>query len=199
MIRTHVPGEDTFISNKCVFLIIDGLGDLPVPVLDGKTPLEAACTPVLDRLAGAGRYGLVDPTAPGAAPHTHSGCGTLMGLVPEQSEQLKRGPVEAAFKHLLDDVRDTGSPAAAMVEKAEQRLCKDLDRIEHGILRADQARVDAVRKQVDRLCTTLHPWRTPQERVYTVISFLFAHGWALIPRLMDALDVEQFGMNEVEL
>ena len=96
MIRTHMPGEGVFVSNKCVFLIIDGLGDLPVPELNGRTPLEAACTPVLDRLAGAGRYGLVDPTAPGAAPHTHSGCGTLMGLAPEQSDQLKRGPVEAA-------------------------------------------------------------------------------------------------------
>ena len=96
MMRAHVPGKDTSVSNKCVFLINDGLGDQPVPALDGKTPLEEALTPVLDRLAGAGLYGLVDPTAPGAAPHTHSGCGTLMGLAPEQSGQLKRGPVEAA-------------------------------------------------------------------------------------------------------
>jgi len=77
-------------------LIIDGLGDLPVPELDGKTPLEAANTPKLDQLATAGQYGLVDPITPGEIPHTHSGTGMLMGLFPEQVERLNRGPVEAA-------------------------------------------------------------------------------------------------------
>ena len=82
--------------NKCVLLIIDGLGDLPAPELDGQTPLEAASTPLLDQLAGAGRCGLVDPITPGKIPHTHSGTGMLMGLLPEQVERLNRGPVEAA-------------------------------------------------------------------------------------------------------
>ena len=82
--------------NKCVLLIIDGLGDLPSPELDGKTPLEAADTPTLNQLAGTGFYGLVDPIAPGEIPHTHSGTGMLMGLLPEQVDRLNRGPVEAA-------------------------------------------------------------------------------------------------------
>ncbi len=81
---------------KCALLIIDGLGDLPVPELDGKTPLEAAYTPVLDSLAGGGLYGLVDPIIPGEIPNTHSGAGMLLGLLPEQARRLKRGPVEAA-------------------------------------------------------------------------------------------------------
>ena len=84
------------MANKCVLFIIDGLGDLPIPELDGKTPLEAASTPVLDQLAGSGLYGLVDPIIPGEIPNTHSGTGMLMGLLPEQADQLKRGPVEAA-------------------------------------------------------------------------------------------------------
>lgn len=87
---------DTLVHSKCVLLIIDGLGDLPTPELDGKTPLEAAYTPLLDQLAGAGKYGLLDPLAPGEIPHTHSGTGMLMGLLPEQAERLSRGPVEAA-------------------------------------------------------------------------------------------------------
>ena len=82
--------------HKCVLLIIDGLGDLPVPELDGKTPLEAASTPVLDRLAAGGLYGLVDPIIPGEIPNTHSGAGMLLGLLPEQAGLLKRGPVEAS-------------------------------------------------------------------------------------------------------
>jgi len=77
-------------------IIADGLGDLPIPGLGGRTPLEAAHTPVLNRLAAAGRYGLVDPLAPGKIPNTHSGCGLLLGLVPDQIKRMKRGPVEAA-------------------------------------------------------------------------------------------------------
>jgi 2,3-bisphosphoglycerate-independent phosphoglycerate mutase len=86
----------TVSQHKCALLIIDGLGDLPVPELDGKTPLEAAYTPVLNRLASGGLYGLVDPIIPGEIPNTHSGAGMLLGLLPEQAGQLKRGPVEAS-------------------------------------------------------------------------------------------------------
>ncbi len=86
----------TVSHHKCALLIIDGLGDLPIPELDGKTPLEAADTPILDRLAGGGLYGLVDPIIPGEIPNTHSGAGMLLGLLPEQAGRLKRGPVEAS-------------------------------------------------------------------------------------------------------
>jgi 2,3-bisphosphoglycerate-independent phosphoglycerate mutase len=79
-----------------LFLILDGLGDLPVPELGGRTPLEAAVTPRLDRLAAAGRYGLADPIAPGVVPNTHTGVGMLLGLYPRQAPRLHRGPVESA-------------------------------------------------------------------------------------------------------
>jgi len=89
------PGSPGF-RRKCALLIIDGLGDLPNSELGGKTPLEAAHTPVFDRLLMAGRYGLVDPIIPGKIPNTHSGTGMLMGLLPGQAGLLHRGPVEAA-------------------------------------------------------------------------------------------------------
>jgi 2,3-bisphosphoglycerate-independent phosphoglycerate mutase len=82
--------------SKAVVLIIDGLGDLPVAALGGLTPLEAARTGNLDRLAAAGEFGLVDPILPGEVPNTDSGVGLLLGLAPEQAARLKRGPVEAA-------------------------------------------------------------------------------------------------------
>ena len=83
-------------ERRCVVLILDGLGDLPVASLGDKTPLEAAHTPNMDRLAAAGRYGLVDPLAQGIVPNTHTGVGLLFGLNPAQTDLLKRGPVEAA-------------------------------------------------------------------------------------------------------
>ena len=81
---------------RAVVVIVDGLGDLPVAALDDRTPLEAAHTPNLDRLAAAGHYGLVDPLEPGCVPNTDSGVGILLGLEPTQVDRLRRGPVEAA-------------------------------------------------------------------------------------------------------
>jgi 2,3-bisphosphoglycerate-independent phosphoglycerate mutase len=77
-------------------VILDGLGDRPTPRLDGKTPLEAAHTPNLDKLAGNGLCGMVDPLKPGIPVATHTGTGLMLGLAPRDAIHLPRGPVEAA-------------------------------------------------------------------------------------------------------
>lgn len=76
-------------------VILDGLGDRPCAELDGLTPLEAAATPNLDRLAGRGLVGLIDLVYPGLAVGTEAGIGVLFGLRPPD-ELLPRGPLEAA-------------------------------------------------------------------------------------------------------
>lgn len=83
-------------GRKGVFVILDGVGDRPCPELDGLTPLQAAKTPNLDRLAEKGSCGLMDPLAPGIAVGTHTGTALLMGLPRRQVKLLARGPVEAA-------------------------------------------------------------------------------------------------------
>lgn len=75
-----------------LLLIIDGLADRPVRALSGRTPLQAADTPTLDRLAAEGLNGLADPVAPGVVPDTAAGSLALFGQSPLA---LKRGPVEA--------------------------------------------------------------------------------------------------------
>ncbi len=77
-------------------IILDGLGDRPAASLGALTPLEAAATPNLDRLAAAGLCGMMDPLIPGVPVATHTGTGLLMGLSPRDALQLSRGPVEAA-------------------------------------------------------------------------------------------------------
>lgn len=44
---------------KFIVVLISGLADSPLEVLDGRTPLEAAHTPALDELARAGKTGMV--------------------------------------------------------------------------------------------------------------------------------------------
>src|SRR3989304_2630247 len=48
-----------------LLILFDGLADRPAPELDGRTPLEAARTPNLDRLATEGMNGLFHPKSPG--------------------------------------------------------------------------------------------------------------------------------------
>jgi len=54
-------------KTKIVYLIMDGLGGLPVPGKEG-TELETARTPNLDELAGRAVCGLLDPVGPGITP-----------------------------------------------------------------------------------------------------------------------------------
>jgi 2,3-bisphosphoglycerate-independent phosphoglycerate mutase len=77
-------------------IIIDGLGDRGIPGFGGMTPLEAAETPNMDLLAGAGQVGLIDPLYPGMPVGTHTGMSMLFGLPRRQAMKLPRGPVEAA-------------------------------------------------------------------------------------------------------
>lgn len=46
------------MTRRCLFLVLDGLGDWGFPELNGKTPLQAAGTPNLDALAAGGMTGL---------------------------------------------------------------------------------------------------------------------------------------------
>ncbi len=75
-----------------LYLVIDGMADQPVRALGGRTPLQAASTPVLDRLAREGVCGIADPIAPGVVPDTAAGSLALLGQSPMA---LARGPVEA--------------------------------------------------------------------------------------------------------
>jgi len=81
---------------KGLIIILDGLGDRPCPELENRTALEAADTPFMDKLLSRGSCGLVDPLYPGIPVDTHTGCGALMGIAPQDVKRLARGTVEAA-------------------------------------------------------------------------------------------------------
>ncbi len=81
-------------KRTAVLLVLDGLGDRPVPALNGKTPLQAANTPNFDRLAAEGQSGLIDILGPGLTPGSDAAHLALFGY--EHSQVYPgRGPLEA--------------------------------------------------------------------------------------------------------
>jgi 2,3-bisphosphoglycerate-independent phosphoglycerate mutase len=79
---------------KIMYVILDGLGDDPIPEFDGKTPLEAAATPNLDRLAADGRNGYVTTVGEGIAPESDIAVFSILGYDPHE-HHTGRGPLES--------------------------------------------------------------------------------------------------------
>ena len=50
---------------KIILVLLDGLGDRSYAVLNHQTPLEAAKTPNMDRLAAMGSTGMFNAPTPG--------------------------------------------------------------------------------------------------------------------------------------
>ena len=80
--------------NSLLYVCLDGLGDDPIPELDGLTPLEAAETPFLDGLAERGATGTVVTAGPGIAPESDVGVFGILGYDPSE-EHPGRGVLEA--------------------------------------------------------------------------------------------------------
>lgn len=85
-------GLITKSDKKIVLLVADGLGGLPRPT-DGRTELEVARTPNLDRLVRKGITGLIEPIEAGIAPGSGPAHLALFGYDPVKYE-LGRGVLE---------------------------------------------------------------------------------------------------------
>ena len=79
---------------KALIIVGDGIADRPIPELNGKTPLEAANIPNMNKLAQMGISGLMDPVAPGVRAGSDIAHLSIFGYNPFEV-YTGRGPIEA--------------------------------------------------------------------------------------------------------
>jgi 2,3-bisphosphoglycerate-independent phosphoglycerate mutase len=82
------------LTLKLIYIVIDGMGDLPIEELDGKTPLEAAETPYMDSLAKTGKTGLMYTVGKGIAPESDVAVVSILGYDPF-AHHVSRGALES--------------------------------------------------------------------------------------------------------
>jgi 2,3-bisphosphoglycerate-independent phosphoglycerate mutase len=76
-------------------VLLDGVGDLPHPDLNGKTPLAAAVTQNLDKLAKNGAMGEVISVGKGIAPESDIAVFNMLGYKYQHDDYVGRGVIEA--------------------------------------------------------------------------------------------------------
>src|SRR5579883_3164985 len=80
---------------KYVIVHGDGMADWPCPELGGRTPLQAARKPNMDRIAACGELGMVATIPDGMPPGSDVGTMTMLGYDPRRYH-TGRAPIEAA-------------------------------------------------------------------------------------------------------
>lgn len=136
-------------DNKVIFLVLDGLGDIPNPAYGLKTPLEAAKKPNIDRLAmERGVLGRSVPVGVGITPGSGPGHLSLFGYDPVDYEigrgilevlglDMDIGPGDVTARGNFCTVRDgvvtdrrAGRIATAVGEELCGRLSKEIPEVD---------------------------------------------------------------------
>ncbi|MBU0485560.1 MAG: cofactor-independent phosphoglycerate mutase [Proteobacteria bacterium] len=125
---------------KTVILVGDGMGDLPIAALGGRTPLEAAKTPAMDYVSIHGELSLLQTIPEGFSPGSDVANLSLLGYRPQDiytgrapleaaSMGVELGADEIAFRCNLVTLQDTGDSCKVMVDYSAGHITSDEARI----------------------------------------------------------------------
>lgn len=109
---------------KILYIVLDGLGDLPIKELGNKTPLEAAVTPNMDRLAQSGKTGIVYTVGRGIAPESDIAVISLLGY-DAHKYYTGRGPLESFAEGLAVNDGDVAFRVNFATVAEDGRTIKD--------------------------------------------------------------------------
>ncbi|HOO52778.1 MAG TPA: cofactor-independent phosphoglycerate mutase [Methanothrix sp.] len=112
------------MSMKLVILLGDGMADHPIEKLGGKTPLEVAETPNMDRIAREGRGGLATTVPAGMPPGSDVANLSVMGYDPKRYYS-GRAPLEAAAMGVALGPQDVAFRCNLVNVDLEKRIMVD--------------------------------------------------------------------------
>jgi len=95
--KIKLIGDDFVVVKdiRIVYVLLDGIGDLPHSSLNDLTPLEAAYTPNLDALARDGAMGRVISVGKGIAPQSDIAVFNMLGYSFKDGSYVGRGVIES--------------------------------------------------------------------------------------------------------
>ncbi len=137
----------TMPEEKAILIIGDGIGDRPIPSLNGKTPLEAAKKPTLNKLAVKSAAGLLHVLSPGIPPGSDTGhlslfgydardCYTGRGPFEALGAGLDLEPTDVAFRGNFATVKQTSDDNFTVIDRRAGRNLPEGDelaRLIHGL------------------------------------------------------------------
>lgn len=107
--------------------------------------------------------------------------------------------MRATLTEFAKELHSNTPTAASMVENLAEDLDRKFAKLEKNLLLSDSVRRDTVTGHVQRLQQCLSPGRKPQERMHTIVPYLFEHGWGLLDTLIRELEIGTTTLTEVEL
>ncbi|SDA40097.1 cofactor-independent phosphoglycerate mutase [Methanobrevibacter millerae] len=120
---------------KYVIFIPDGASDLPIDELDGKTPLQVAKTPNIDKLAENGFGGFTNNVPDGYTPGSDVANMSIFGYNPAEY-YTGRGPLEAGSVGIKTTPRDVIFRCNTITEKDDM-----MDDFNAGHITSEEAAV----------------------------------------------------------
>jgi 2,3-bisphosphoglycerate-independent phosphoglycerate mutase len=163
---------------KYIVIIIDGAAGLPVPEKDGRTCLELAATPNLDKVAAEGYSGLVRTVPAGMEPSSACACMSVLGYDPviyykgrasieAASMGIPVGPDEVVFRCNLVNIEDrkmrdysaghiTTEEGAEIIETLNQKLGSDDIKFFPGIGYRHILKLRGHQETLQAVCTPPH-------------------------------------------
>lgn len=106
---------------KYIFLVPDGMSDLPLAELDGQTPMQAARTPNFDKLQEDALVGAVLTVPAGMYPGSDAANMSLMGYDPRKY-YTGRGPIEAVAMGVPLDAHDVAYRCSLVTSDGETMI-----------------------------------------------------------------------------
>lgn len=163
---------------KYVILVGDGMADLPLAELEGKTPLSAAEKLGMDYIASKGQNGRVQTVPEGMVPESDTANLAIMGYDPRLYSK-GRSPLEAASIGIAMGEDDTAIRANVVCLSEEEEHYEDKRMIDHSAGEISTEEADLLIKSVQEAFG--NDFRT----FYTGVSYRHCVIWKDCPDFTD--------------